>query len=85
MLNEFAESKRSLITNARCLTEGVDVKQIDCVVFADPKKSAVDIVQAVGRALRPFEGKKYGYVIVPQLIDAKSVKGPPKATQEGPK
>ncbi|MDC0276966.1 DEAD/DEAH box helicase family protein [bacterium] len=75
VLNEFAESKRSLITNARCLTEGVDVKQIDCVVFADPKRSAVDIVQAVGRALRPFEGKKYGYVIVPQLIDAKSVKG----------
>lgn len=75
VLNEFAESKRSLITNARCLTEGVDVEQIDCVVFADPKKSAVDIVQAVGRALRPFEGKKYGYVIVPQLIDAKSVKG----------
>ena len=75
ILDEFAESKRSLITNARCLTEGVDVKQIDCVVFADPKKSAVDIVQAVGRALRPFEGKKYGYVIVPQLIDAKSVKG----------
>jgi superfamily II DNA or RNA helicase len=74
-LNEFAESKRSLITNARCLTEGVDVKQIDCVVFADPKRSAVDIVQAVGRALRPYEGKKYGYVIVPQLIDAKSVKG----------
>ena len=67
--------KRSLITNARCLTEGVDVKQIDCVVFADPKKSAVDIVQAVGRALRPFDGKKFGYVIVPQLIDAKSVKG----------
>jgi superfamily II DNA or RNA helicase len=75
MLNEFAESKRSLITNARCLTEGVDVKQIDCVVFADPKKSIVDIVQAVGRALRPFDGKKFGYVIVPQLIDAKSVKG----------
>jgi superfamily II DNA or RNA helicase len=75
ILDEFAESKRSLITNARCLTEGVDVKQIDCVVFADPKKSAVDIVQAVGRALRPFEGKKYGYVIVPQLIDSKTVKG----------
>ena len=39
------------MTNARCLTEGVDLPAIDCVVFTDPKRSKVDIVQAAGRAL----------------------------------
>jgi superfamily II DNA or RNA helicase len=72
MVKEFAETGRGLITNARCLTEGVDVPGIDCVMFADPRKSAVDIVQAVGRALRPAAGKKLGYVIVPILHDAKA-------------
>lgn len=72
LIKEFAEKKRALITNARCLTEGVDVPDIDCVLFADPRRSAVDIVQAVGRALRPSPGKKMGYVIVPILHDAKA-------------
>src|SRR5262249_23724535 len=49
--------------------EGVDVPGIDCVLFADPRRSAVDIVQAVGRALRPAPGKNLGYVIVPILHD----------------
>ncbi len=70
VIGEFAETQRALITNARCLTEGVDVPGIDCVLFADPRRSAVDIVQAVGRALRPAPGKKLGYVIVPILHDA---------------
>ncbi len=64
-ISEFAKADRALITNARCLTEGIDVPNIDCVLFADPKQSTIDIVQAVGRALRPSKGKKYGYVIVP--------------------
>lgn len=72
LIKEFAEKKRALITNARRLTEGVDVPDIDCVLFADPRRSAVDIVQAVGRALRPSPGKKMGYVIVPILHDAKA-------------
>jgi hypothetical protein len=72
IVNEFAATDRGLITNARCLTEGVDVPDIDCVMFADPRRSAVDIVQAVGRALRPAKGKKMGYVIVPILHDAKA-------------
>jgi superfamily II DNA or RNA helicase len=72
LIKEFAEQKRALITNARCLTEGVDVPDIDCVLFADPRRSAIDIVQAVGRALRPSPGKKMGYVIVPILHDAKA-------------
>jgi superfamily II DNA or RNA helicase len=64
-LKDFSTSKRAIITNARCLTEGIDVKNVDCVLFADPKKSTVDIVQAVGRALRLYEGKQFGYVIIP--------------------
>ena len=72
IVNEFATTDRGLITNARCLTEGVDVPNIDCVMFADPRRSAVDIVQAVGRALRPAKGKKMGYVIVPILHNAKA-------------
>ena len=68
LLAEFAASERSLITNARCLTEGVDVPAIDCVLFADPKQSTIDIVQAAGRAMRPFNGKKYGYIMLPIVV-----------------
>ncbi len=69
IMDEFEASDRALVTNARCLTEGVDVPNIDCIIFADPKKSQVDIVQAVGRALRPSDGKKYGYILIPVLIE----------------
>jgi hypothetical protein len=72
ILKEFADTDRALITNARCLTEGVDIPNIDCVMFADPRRSAVDIVQAVGRALRPAKGKHFGYVIVPIVHGIKS-------------
>ncbi len=73
IIDTFASSENSLITNARCLTEGVDVPNIDCVLFADPKQSTVDIVQAVGRALRLSKGKKLGYVLVPVLIDDENI------------
>jgi superfamily II DNA or RNA helicase len=69
IIKEFADSKRALITNSKCLTEGVDVPNIDCIVFADPRKSKVDIVQALGRALRKKKGKEWGYVILPVLYD----------------
>ena len=69
IVNEFANSSKALITNAKCLTEGVDVPNIDCIVFADPRKSKVDIVQALGRALRKKEGKEWGYVILPVVYD----------------
>lgn len=72
IVNEFASSKKAIITNAKCLTEGVDVPNIDCVLFADPRKSTIDIVQAVGRALRKKEGKEYGYVILPVFTKSKS-------------
>ena len=72
IVDEFAEAENAIITNAKCLTEGVDVPNIDCVLFADPRKSTVDIVQAVGRALRKKEGKEFGYVILPVFTDSKT-------------
>ncbi len=68
VMREFERAKRSLITNARCLTEGVDVPAIDCVLFADPKQSVIDIVQAAGRAMRPEAGKKKGYILLPIVV-----------------
>ena len=51
-LEMLAEEEKGLMTNARRLTEGVDLPAIDCVCFIDPKRSKIDIVQAAGRALR---------------------------------
>lgn len=65
ILYEFKYSDKAIISNARCLTEGIDVPTIDLVYFSDPKNSKVDIIQAVGRALRKKEGKKLGYIVVP--------------------
>ena len=71
LLREFVGHKRALMTNARCLTEGVDVPAIDCVMFADPKQSRIDIVQAAGRALRRHRGKECGYIVVPLIVPEK--------------
>ncbi|MDB9984826.1 DEAD/DEAH box helicase family protein [Gammaproteobacteria bacterium] len=68
VIEEFKTSDKSIITNARCLTEGVDIPAVDCVAFIDPKQSMVDIVQASGRAMRKFPGKKCGYIMVPLEI-----------------
>lgn len=66
-MKEFERAPKSVMTNARCLTEGVDVPAIDVVYFCDPKNSKIDIVQATGRALRraDHKEKKFGYVVVP--------------------
>jgi superfamily II DNA or RNA helicase len=71
LMREFVDQRRALMTNARCLTEGIDVPAIDCVMFADPKQSRIDIVQAAGRALRKFKDKKYGYIVVPVIVPDK--------------
>ena len=68
-LRSFEDSQNALLTNARCLTEGVDVPKIDCVLFADPKRSRVDIVQSAGRAMRPSPGKDKGVIILPLVLD----------------
>ena len=63
---------RMIISNARCLTEGVDVPSLDGVVFVDPRFSQVDIVQAVGRAIRKSrDGNDVGTIIVPIFVDPK--------------
>ena len=57
-----------VLSNARCLTEGVDVPALDAVLFLEPRKSQVDVVQAVGRVMRRAEGKQMGYIILPVVI-----------------
>lgn len=59
-----------ILTNARCLSEGVDVPSLDAVMFLNPRSSMVDIIQSVGRVMRKAEGKKYGYVILPIGVSA---------------
>ena len=59
-----------ILSNARCLAEGVDVPALDGIVFLNPRKSRVDVVQSVGRVMRRAAGKKYGYVILPVAIPA---------------
>ncbi len=69
ILDEFISKEKSLVTNARCLTEGVDVPAIDGVYFVDPKKNLVDIVQATGRAIRKKKDSEYGYIIIPVFVE----------------
>lgn len=59
-----------ILTNARCLSEGVDVPDLDAVMFLNPRNSQVDVVQSVGRVMRRAEGKDYGYIILPVGIPA---------------
>lgn len=59
-----------ILTNARCLSEGVDVPALDAILFLHPRKSQIDVVQAVGRVMRRAEGKKMGYVILPVGVPA---------------
>ena len=57
-----------ILTNVRCLSEGVDVPSLDAVLFLSAKNSQVDVVQSVGRVMRKADGKKYGYIIIPVII-----------------
>jgi len=63
-----------ILTNARCLSEGIDVPALDAVVFFDTRDSIVDIVQSVGRVMRKAEGKDYGYIILPVGIPSSKLK-----------
>ena len=59
-----------ILTNVRCLSEGVDVPTLDAVLFLSARNSQVDVVQSVGRVMRKADGKKYGYIIIPVVIPA---------------
>ena len=61
-----------VLSNARCLSEGIDVPALDAVIFLNPRESIIDVIQAVGRIMRKAEGKNYGYVILPVAVSAKS-------------
>lgn len=64
-LKEEAGECCRILSNVRCLSEGVDVPALDAVMFLSPRRSQVDIVQSVGRVMRRAPGKKYGYIILP--------------------
>ena len=85
VLNRLAAaSEPYLVTNARCLTEGIDVPALDAVAFADPRKSQVDIVQAVGRAMRRPMGKSSkttGYIILPVYLLKQDLNDPEAAVE----
>ena len=59
-----------ILSNARCLSEGIDVPALDAVLFMSPRSSQVDVVQAVGRAMRKADGKEYGYIVLPVAVPA---------------
>ena len=62
------ENTCRVLTNARCLSEGVDVPALDAILFMHPRKSQIDVVQIVGRVMRKAEGKDLGYVILPITV-----------------
>ncbi len=64
-LNQFQPNTCKVLSNARCLSEGVDVPALDSVIFFDSKSAMVDIIQAVGRVMRKAKRKKRGYIILP--------------------
>jgi predicted helicase len=64
------EDECRILSNARCLSEGVDVPALDAVMFLHPRNSVVDVVQSVGRVMRKAEGKDYGYIILPVAVPA---------------
>ncbi|MGW0327774.1 Helicase associated domain protein [Nocardia sp. NPDC003183] len=68
-LGGLHDCDRALLTNSRCLTEGVDVPALDGVAFIDPRRSVVDIVQAVGRAIRLAADKTIGTIVIPVFVD----------------
>ena len=68
--DEIPEDSARILSNVRFLTEGIDVPNLDAIIFLSPRKSQIDIVQAVGRIIRKFEGKDYGYIILPIVVPA---------------
>lgn len=66
--DSLPENEARILSNVRFLTEGIDVPSLDAIIFLSPRKSQVDIVQAVGRIIRKSSDKEYGYIILPIVI-----------------
>ncbi|WRG64735.1 DEAD/DEAH box helicase [Helicobacter pylori] len=73
-LNTFEPNTCKVLSNARCLSEGVDVPALDSVIFFDGKSAMVDIIQAVGRVMRKAKNKKRGYIILPIALEESEIK-----------
>ncbi|BAW76536.1 type IIG restriction-modification enzyme [Helicobacter pylori] len=73
-LNTFEPNTCKVLSNARCLSEGVDVPALDSIVFFDGKSAMVDIIQAVGRVMRKAKHKKRGYIILPIALEESEIK-----------
>jgi superfamily II DNA or RNA helicase len=80
-LRAVAGAQRGVLSNARCLAEGVDVPTLDGVAFIEPRRSQVDVVQAVGRAIRKAEDKDLGTVVIPVFVDKEA--DPKQALESG--
>ena len=65
---KFPDNECRILTNVRCLSEGVDVPSLDAVIFLAGMSSEIDVIQAVGRVMRMAPGKQYGYIIIPVVI-----------------
>ncbi|MFT0182793.1 Helicase associated domain protein [Pseudomonas benzopyrenica] len=72
LLHQYGRASRAALSCARCLAEGVDVPDTDLVAFMHRRESHVDIVQALGRAVRKAPGKRYGYVLIPLRLERSS-------------
>ena len=68
-LESIRRGQSKLLANARCLQEGVDIPTLDGIAFIDPRNSPIDIVQAVGRAIRLSKRKKLGYIVLPIFLE----------------
>ncbi len=68
--SDTEENECRVLTNVRCLSEGVDVPSLDAVMFLSARNSQVDVVQSVGRVMRKSPGKKCGYIIIPVVVPA---------------
>lgn len=66
--DDIEDNHARILSNVRFLTEGIDVPNLDAIIFFSPKKSQVDIVQSVGRIMRRAENKEYGYIILPIVV-----------------
>ncbi len=72
-LNQFEPNTCKVLSNARCLSEGVDVPALDSVIFFDGKSAMVDIIQAVGRVMRKAKRKQRGYIILPIALEESEI------------
>ena len=68
VLKSFSEADKAILVNVDVLTEGIDVPSVDCVFFAEPRSSVKDIMQGIGRALRPYDGKEKAYILISTYV-----------------